>query len=35
MEEEIKLDMSKGVLFAVSPAGKLTTTWAFIKSDLR
>ena len=33
-EEEIKQDM-KGVLFAVSPAGKLTTTWASVKNDLR
>ena len=33
-EEEINLDMNKGVIFAVSPAGKLTTMWASLKNDL-
>ena len=30
-EEEIKQDMNKGILYAVSPAGRLATTWARIK----
>jgi len=34
-EEEINQDMNKGVIFAVPPAGKLTTTWASLKNDLR
>ncbi len=30
-EEEVKLDMEKGIFAAVSSAGKLATTWASIK----
>ena len=32
-EDEINADMNKGVLFAVDPAEKLSTTWANIKAD--
>ena len=32
-EAEIKADMDKGVLFAVDPADKLSTTWANIKAE--
>lgn len=32
-KEEIQEDMKKSVLFAVDPAGKLTTTWGFIKRN--
>ena len=31
-EDEINADMNKGVLFAVDPADKLSTTWANIKA---
>ncbi len=31
-EDEIKADMNKGVLFAVEPTDKLSTTWAGIKA---
>ena len=34
-EEEINQDMNNGVIFAVSPAGKLTTMWGSLKNDLR
>jgi len=32
-EDEIKADMDKGVLFAVDPADKVSTSWARIKAD--
>ena len=32
-EDEIKADMNNGVLFAVDPADKLSTTWASIKAE--
>lgn len=32
-EDEIKADMNDGVLFAVDPAEKLSTTWASIKAE--
>lgn len=32
-EDEINADMNKGVLFAVDPAEKLSTTWANIKAE--
>lgn len=32
-EDEIKADMNNGVLFAVDPANKLSTTWANIKAE--
>ncbi len=32
-EDEIKADMNNGVLFAVDPADKLSTTWANIKAE--
>lgn len=32
-EDEINADMNKGVLFAVNPAEKLSTTWANIKAE--
>ena len=34
-EEEIKIDMNNGILYAVSSAGRLATTWAFLKNDRR
>ena len=32
-EDEINADMNRGVLFAVDPAEKLSTTWAGIKAE--